>query len=309
MEPILLAVGAIVGYVFGRRQNGSRPSPGHDIDSPGVAKRKAEYSLNKNLSELTGYTSAVLKHFGSDLLRCAPIMYPAPTDDDRTVYAKDAVRLAARRYGVEIRNLHIRFAPKPVGKEAGSLRQKGDQFYLDVLERYRDNDVALYAIIAHEMAHYAMAQKGLVDPDEQKNERLTDCLTVLGGFGPVVLEAYHTEFNLENERFSGYASYGLGYLHPSALAYLTFIQSEVAGVRSRLLDVLKSPWMREPAQIWKELVTQRSMNDAAVPSCLICGELLPLPDPGTNRNTTCKLCRYTQPFPSSGETTNSSFAQ
>ncbi len=283
---------------MGRRK---RVSPAAQTpDTTGVTHKKSEYNLRNSLPDLRGYTNTLVTNFGSDLLRCAPIVYPALTDDDRISYAKGIVRVASKRYGVQLGGkLGIRFAQKPVGREAGSLRQVGDRFFLDVLEQYRDNDVALHAIIAHEMAHFALAEKNLRLADKQKNEELTDALTVLAGFGPIVLQAYYTEINVRNERSEGYAIFGLGYLHPSALAYLTLVQAEMAGLRANLEETFRSPWMTEPRALWQELLGQPgSMQDATItPTCLICGDSLSSPDPGTNQMATCQVCRYTQRYP------------
>ncbi|HYN80040.1 MAG TPA: hypothetical protein VES88_00945 [Gemmatimonadaceae bacterium] len=298
MELLILGIGAAIGFFAGRRKGGP-PSSTMSADSIGVARKKSEYDLKHFVPDLQGYTKELITNFGSDFLRCAPIVYPALTSDDRISYAKGIVRIAARRYGVQIQNLGIRFARKSVGREAGSLRQVGDRFFLDVLELYKDNDVALHAIIAHEMAHFALAKKSLRIEDKQKNEELTDALTVLAGFGPIVLQAYYTEINVQNERVEACAIFGLGYLHPSALAYLTLIQAEVSGVRGKLDEKFDSPWMTEPRVLWQQLSErQRSTENASgLTACLICSELLAPPDPGTSQMTTCRLCRYTQYYP------------
>lgn len=263
---------------------------------PGMRTRIHEYDLAGSRSLLERHTRLLLKAFGSQLARQAPIQFPPQTDEDRLSYLKEVVRLAARRYHVRLDGrVHVRFAALPVGEEAGSIKEEQGVFKIDVLDRFREDDWALTVIAVHEMAHYALAKAGIRLTDLDEYENLTDALAVLAGFGPLMLQVYHQEFSARHRNSIAYSVSTLGYLHPTAVAYLTLLQNEIAGLTAEKSLDLKNPWYSIP---WRFRQTVLQSSDSG---CRICGEPLPPADPGTVGITRCLVCHVLQPASSAQE--------
>jgi hypothetical protein len=254
---------------------------------PGVHARLGEYDLQANREQLRRYVRLLLQAFGPGLARNAPIRAPLPTEDDRSAYLKESIRIAARRYNVSLDRLHVRFTPRQLGREAGSIHRRPEGFFVDILERYKEQDLALTVIAAHEIAHYAMAQRGVELPDPYENELLTDTLVVLAGYGPLMLQVYHSEYSVQTADVASTTTIGMGYLHPVAVAYLTVMQLELAGLRpAEHLNVV-DPW-------YAAAISMGSQRLPHSQACNICGNNLDTPDAGTMWLTRCGLCHTVQ---------------
>jgi hypothetical protein len=156
---------------------------------------------------------------------------------------------------------------------------------------------ALVLIAGHEVAHHALHQHGVSTGDPADDEELTDILVVLAGFGPLMLDVYHQEFSGYMEDGIRVWMSGMGYLHPTAIAYLSLLQTEIAGLEPSESLEWGSPWYIEP---WaeREEARARSVSRAGPHDhCHICGEELPPVDPGTNGLTRCTLCEVVQRGP------------
>lgn len=105
----------------------------------------------------------------------------------RIDYAKALVRFVAKRYGITFPRIAIRF--RALHGQAGLIRSDGRTCYIDISEDIRDDDHRLCAVIAHELAHYVLAVRGVRLNPEWRNEELTDATAVMAGFGWVMINA------------------------------------------------------------------------------------------------------------------------
>jgi hypothetical protein len=259
---------------------------------PGVAHRLTEFDLRQEINDLRRYVRTLLKVFGSDLARQPPVHFPPMHDEDRLAYLKVVIRLAARRYGVPLERLHVRFKRKRTGGEAGRISIQGKDSYVEITDQYKETDQALTVIAAHEMAHYALVRHNTSFDDQEDNEKLTDSLSIMAGFGPLMLDVYHSEFSGVQGEFLRTSAFSLGYLHPLAVAYLTLVQLTIAGEDPKDHVDVSSPWYRHATVIFNNQRTAASNTPRA--ECYLCGEPLPAPAPGTRGLSACVVCKVIQ---------------
>ena len=190
------------------RRAGNEPAR----DSPQVAALKAAHPLSQALPGLEAQLRSLFAAFGPGLARHSPVFFCPLSDGDQLRYAKQLIRDAAERYGVGPHDLRVRFAKGLNGSCAGCFRLEGPTADIDVSSRYQDDDTALTAIVAHEMAHLALRVRSIEAATTVQNELLTDSLAAMAGYGPVMLQSYYREyaFNTAPERLS-VRSYQLGY--------------------------------------------------------------------------------------------------
>lgn len=300
---VLVILSVMAGFGIARRWPAAPPDaeriPGPSEEPPGMRERKDEYELRAMRPRLEKHSRLILQTFGPSMVRHPPIHFPALTDDDRIEYLKGAVRLAARRFGVKLERVFVRFTDAKNARHAGSIRMTNHGWFVDVQHRYRDDDEALTMIAAHEMAHYALLSHQVRVPDLDEEEEVTDTLVVLAGFGPLMLRVYHREFSgIVGDRLQSWVS-GLGYLHPSAVAYLSMLQVEVAGLDPTNALDWRSPWYLEPVELRDELRKRVADRDGS--ACHVCGGSLCSPDPGCKSWVRCDLCEVMQLAPSANQ--------
>jgi hypothetical protein len=167
---------------------------------------------------------------------------------------------------------------------------RDNRCFLDVSTRFRDHDAACASIVAHEMAHYALFGRKVVLEDTLENEELTDALMVMAGFGPLMLGTYHDELVLRGADRIVWNVSRLGYLHPTAIAYLTLLQCELAGVDPEKHLDWSSSWYAEPWSV------RRRLGERPRVLCRLCGGRLGEPDPGTLHYGACPVCAVVQPI-------------
>lgn len=247
--------------------------------------------MRSSLPRMQSHLRTILAAFGPEIARQPPLHYPPTPKDDRIAYLKLVVRLAATRYNVPLDRVHVRFTNEQFDREAGRIRQTGRGTFIDVMSQYRDHDAMLTVIVAHEMAHYALANRRIWIDDKQENEELTDTLAVLVGFGPLMIDAYHREFSGVQGQTLYTSIFGLGYLHPTAVAYFTLVQCVLAGLDPRGQIDVRSPWFHEPMSTLQSARATRSNGDSY---CYLCGHDMPNPGSGTRQLVSCKLCRVIQ---------------
>lgn len=112
-----------------------------------------------------------------------------PSPEVRMQFAKELTRYAAKKFGMRMPRVGLRFAP--LSGHAGSVRQSSQTWYVEIDSRYRDDNHQLTAIIAHEVAHVFLASCRIRLEPTQRNEELTDAAAVFAGFGEAMQKAYH----------------------------------------------------------------------------------------------------------------------
>lgn len=71
--------------------------------------------------------------------------------------------------------------------------QSGEPYFIEISNKWRDNRIAIAAIIAHEMAHVWMDEQSLREADTQMNEKLTDLTAILLGLGVLLMNGLEVE--------------------------------------------------------------------------------------------------------------------
>lgn len=106
-------------------------------------------------------------------------------------------------------NNDINVNSKTSNKEAGliySNHLSNNTILID--EKYKNDPQILGAILAHEITHHLLYEKGIVYKDKLENERFTDLATVFFGLGKLLLNGYSSNYNK------------IGYISYERLAYI-----------------------------------------------------------------------------------------
>ena len=193
-----------------------------------------------------------------------------PPLDLRLEYAKGLVRLVAARYGLALPRLAVRFASDL--PEAGRIRASNGRWYIDLAQAYAYDDEQLLSIIAHEMAHVVLFQRGIVLEPLRRNEELTDAFAILAGFGPVMCRANYREQTQYLVVVIRTRTTTLGYLPIRDVKRLT-------RVRARL----------EKGKDVKRLATIHPDESRLLP-CWACGAPLQVPFVRARVRLRCKIC-------------------
>lgn len=302
MEPvlefilILILVGCVgFGYVLGTRRERAQhrmAQPGAGRRRPGVDTRRFEFDLRAHRPLLESHIRLVLGGFGPAIARHPPVHFPPPPHEDRMKYVKSAIRLAGRRYGTGSSEVFVRFRERGSSEAAGSVRVTPNGSFIDISNSYADSDDAVVLIAAHELAHHALHTRNVTTGSPEQDEELTDTLVVLAGYGPLMLRVYHQEFSTKVKDGIRLWISTLGYLHPTAIAYLSLIQTELAGLEPSTSLEWTNAWYVEPYRERER--TRPSPTDGPQEQCHLCGSVLPTADPGTNGLTRCELCEVIQ---------------
>jgi len=167
-------------------------------------------------------------------------------DDDRREFLELTSAFVAHRLGVRLTDLTVRFSrlPKTV---AGRVKLVDDRARVEVSDRHRDDDEEILAIVAHEFAHLVLEAPGSgVSEAEANDEDLADATVVMAGMGPLFLRASYREGISTSGTKVEWTVRRTGSLNPVAIAYLTLVQAEMAGLPGAARRGLIGDWL-EPA--------------------------------------------------------------
>jgi hypothetical protein len=244
---------------------------------------------------LQEYVRIAAGTLGKNVLSQHPVQKPPSVDLPRGEYAKKLILIAGQRFGVALPRIAVRFSQLE-GKHAGMVRQRGGTWYVDLAHEYADDDLALAAIIAHEMAHVVLLNARVFLQSEQRNEELTDATAVLAGFGPLLLDAYWREEVEVTEQQVNARVHRLGYLPPAGVLYLTAIQLEIAGLPAPLLRQKVAGWLASELSSVEQLWSAwRALNSTAESyPCFACGIRMRLPAVAGAVRLTCPCCGLRQ---------------
>ncbi|MCX6552016.1 MAG: hypothetical protein NTY02_13630 [Acidobacteria bacterium] len=203
------------------------------------------FPLDREHARLDGYVRTIEHALARpDLLQQPPLDRLPFAPDDRVEFLRRISALAAERLGLRLEAISVGFArlDRPT---AGRVRIFGERASVEIADRHRDDDDEILMIAAHEFAHIRLEAPG-AGIANAGDEDLVDATVVMVGLGPLVLRASYREWL---STAGGRATWGVhrtGSLHPVAIAYLTLVQAERAGVGEEARRRLLGNWL-EPA--------------------------------------------------------------
>jgi len=205
------------------------------------------YDLEAERPRLDGYVRTITRAFRDPaILRQAPLDRLPFVAENRRDFLERASTLAATRLGVHLASQTVRFARLGT-QTAGRAKLVGDRATVDVADRYRDDDEAILGILAHEFAHLVIEAPGSgASRAEADDEDLADATVVMAGLGPLLLRASYREGLSASGNKATWTVRRMGSLHPVAIAYLTLVQAELAGLDPASRRSLVGDWL-EPA--------------------------------------------------------------
>ena len=205
------------------------------------------YNLERQRPRLDGYARTIIRAFGGPAIgRQAPLDRLPFAAGNRRELLERVGSLVASRFGIRASSVDVRLA-RLDGRTAGRITRLGDSLTVEVADRYRDDDEEVLIVVAHEFAHIVLDAPGSgVSAADAENEELADATVAMAGFGPLLLRASYREgVSVKGNR----ATWGVrrtGTLNPVAIAYLTLVQAEMAGVDTESRKALIGDWL-EPA--------------------------------------------------------------
>jgi molybdopterin biosynthesis enzyme MoaB len=122
----------------------------------------------------------------------------------------------------------------------------GDRAAVEIADRHRDDDEQILAVLAHEFAHIVLDAPGSgVSPRDADDEELADAMVVMAGLGPLLLRSSYREgLSRSGSKVVGTIR-RTGSLHPVAIAYLTQVQAEMAGLSPEARQALVGDWLEK----------------------------------------------------------------
>ena len=227
---------------------------GHVID----LAYHSTFSLADARPRLDEYVRLLTDAFGTAAFSEPPLSGVPFQALDRQAFLWKAIRLAAARFGMTPPPIAARFVADLPEDTAACLRLNADwtlharpgritveargeghtPWQMLVHERFRDDDEALVAIVAHEIAHLALFAYGVHLEPKQRNEELTDVAAVLAGFGLLMLRARRRMDTCDESK--GTRSVRLlriGYIHDGALDYLLEVHARLRAGRSATAEI------------------------------------------------------------------------
>jgi hypothetical protein len=206
------------------------------------------FNLPREHPRLAGYLRLLSRALGGPAAFRAHTVSALPvSSSDRNRVLQAAAELVAGRFRFDPARVTARFASiaRPY---AGRVVTRGDAITIEISDRHRHDDDRLLAVMAHEFAHAALdrALDGTPDAGLASDESLVDAAAVMVGLGPIILRA---SFDEEFKGSGGSARWEVirvGELDPVAIAYLTLVQAELAGIDEDGRRTIIARWM-EPA--------------------------------------------------------------
>ena len=141
------------------------------------------------------------------------------------------------------------------------------------------SDLSLTAIIAHEMAHVVLGLKNVILEPIQRNEELTDTVSVLAGFGEAAYSASLQERVNPFLLLVGTVSVSrrrLGYLPRNEILHLSKIKKLIS--------------LRQPVKRWRVI----DPSVTRIVDCYACSMKLRVPDLTGKLVISCPVCQMRQ---------------
>jgi hypothetical protein len=169
----------------------------------------------------------------------------------RREFLQLTAEFVAARLGVRLSSLSVKFSDLPKST-AGRVKLVDDRATVEVAGRHRDDDEEIMAVVAHEFAHIVLDAPGSgVPAADADSEDLADATVVMAGMGPLLLRASYREGLSMSGNKAEWTVRRTGSLHPVAIAYLTLLQAEMAGMGDDARRGLVGDWL-EPAWTGRE---------------------------------------------------------
>ena len=205
------------------------------------------YDLEAERPRLDGYVRTIARAFSDPAIaRQAPLDRLPFVADNRRDFLERTAALVAGRLGVRLANFSVKFSRLPKGT-AGHVKLVDDRATIEVADRHRDDDEEILVILAHEFAHVVLEAPGSgVAAVDANDESLADATVVMAGLGPLLLRASYREGLDTSGKKATWTVRRTGSLHPVAIAYLTLVQAEMAGLDAESRRSLIGDWL-EPA--------------------------------------------------------------
>jgi hypothetical protein len=156
----------------------------------------------------------------------------------------------------------------PLHGHAGQITRERSLWRIVIDSRRTYDSEELLSIMAHEVGHIVLRDKGISTGGADTDESLTDAVAVFGGFGDVMIGANHRV--LWTPWFS--SSSRLGYLSWDAIRWLTEARRKIGA---------KEVWQRSHAIDW---------SDSSIALCPVCGQQLRAPNVEALLVLTCPIC-------------------
>jgi hypothetical protein len=206
-----------------------------------------QYDLEADRARLDRFAGSIVRAFRDPAIaRQAPLDRLPFVADSRRDFLERTATLVSSRLGVRLTAVKVRFA-RLDGRTAGRVRIVNDTATVEVADRHRDDDEEILVILAHEFAHIVLETTGSgMSAAEADNEDLADATVVMAGLGPLLLRASYREGLSTSGRKATWNVRRTGSLHPVAIAYLTLVQAEMAGLDPESRRSLIGGWT-EPA--------------------------------------------------------------
>jgi hypothetical protein len=224
------------------------------------------YDLKAERPRLDGYARLATRAFRDPAIaRQEPIGRLPFVADTRREFLQRTSAFVAERLGVRLGGLSVKFSSLS-RNVAGRVKLVRDRATVEVADRHRDDDEEILAIVAHEFAHIVLAAPGSgVSDAEVDDEDLADAAVVMAGIGPLFLRAAYREGMLASGNKVEWNVRRTGSLHPVAIAYLTLVQAEMAGLseearRGLIGDWLEPAWTVRQAAKSQKLEARRQKN-------------------------------------------------
>jgi hypothetical protein len=205
------------------------------------------YNLEAERPRLDGYVHTISRAFRDPAIaRQTPLGRLPFVADNRRDFLERTSALVAGRLGVRLASLSVKFSRLPKDT-AGRVKLLDGRATIEVADRHRDDDEEILVILAHEFAHIVLEAPGSgVSAADADDEDLADATVVMSGLGPLLLRASYREGLATSGTKATWTVRRTGSLHPVAMAYLTLVQAEMAGLDADARRSLIGDWL-EPA--------------------------------------------------------------
>lgn len=178
-----------------------------------------------NLKELEFYNDIIFDNLQEELKLYSSLFIP-----DKNFYDFDlnAILKLQKLAKLILTKLDIKFNDVIVYFEnniehPGQIELNNNEYFIEINKKYEDDYYSIGAILAHEIMHIFLSQKGIWLKDEYKNEVLTDIATIYFGLGLLILNGQKTKKEItEGIHYNTYYTIkqSLGYLQSIEIGYL-----------------------------------------------------------------------------------------
>jgi hypothetical protein len=211
-----------------------------------LQKRDDPWKVEAILPLLDECIDKLIAEYGTDTFSRNQVTDVPPFAGDRRERVLDLVHLAAHRWEVSLPTIQLSIVPHderertaatfqntaPWAFQASSsgtlARPEGQAWTICVDPAFLHDDLALIAIVAHEVAHGVLERDQVTLGEPGRDEVLTDVAAALVGFGQIMLQLQRrVERRFEPRGGLSYTIGGPGYLGPLELAHILARHKEV----------------------------------------------------------------------------------